>query len=183
MLHYLSTLQHVPPIKLFFASRYRNGLCYDEEFIALQEKYSWFKYFPILSQPDPTWQGLTGRLNGSLIKRWLENLTNSQFYFCASAEMMDTIMRDLMQHGINQHQFHFENFAVSSGNVGEGSFTINVEGYGDVVYEKVATIFQALENQNYPIQGDCRIAQCGLCQNETQQRQCKMDYTTRCPVQ
>lgn len=163
MVHYLSTLHSVPSVKLFFASRYREGLCYNDEFIAYQEKYSWFTYFPILSQPDPAWQGLTGRLNGSLIKQHLENLLTSQFYFCAGTEMMDAIMRDLMQYGIDQHQFHFENFAVSSGNVGEGSFTINVAGYGDVVYENVATIFQALENQDYPIQGDCRVGQCGLC--------------------
>lgn len=163
MLHYLKTRQNLPPVKLFFACRHRDGLCYNEEFLALQEKYSWFTYFPILSQPDPAWQGLTGRLNGSLIKRHLENHPTSQFYFCASTEMMDTIMRDLMQYGIEQHQFHYENFAVSSGNVSEGSFTINVEGYGDVVYENVGTIFSALENQDYPIQGDCRVGQCGLC--------------------
>lgn len=163
MLHYLITLPQAPPVKLFFASRFREGLCYHEEFMAYQEKYPWFKYFPILSQPDASWKGLAGRLNGIVIKPLLENLLVSQFYFCASAEMMDTIMRDLMQHGVDQHQFHFENFAVSSGNVSEGSFTISVEGYGDVIYEKANTIFQVLEEQDYPIQGDCRIGQCGLC--------------------
>jgi ferredoxin-NADP reductase len=163
MLHYLITLPQAPPVKLFFASRFREGLCYNEEFIAYQEKYSWFKYIPILSQPNTSWQGLTGRLTGILIKRWLGSLASSQFYFCASTEMMDTIMRDLMQHGVDQHQFHFENFAVSSGNVSEGSFTINIEGYGDVIYEKANNIFQVLEEQDYPIQGDCRVGQCGRC--------------------
>lgn len=163
MLHYLSTQQIVPVVSLFFASRFRDGLCYHDEFMACQQKHNWFQYYPILSQPDTSWKGLTGRLNGSILRERLEHLSASQFYFCASTEMMDTIMRDLMQYGVEQHQFHFENFAVSSGNVSEGSFTINIQGYGDVIYEKAGNIFQVLEVQDYPIQGDCRIGQCGLC--------------------
>lgn len=163
MLHYLSTQQNPPVVKLFFASRYLDGLCYHQEFLTWQQEHNWFKYFPILSQPDASWAGLSGRLNGSILHERLEYPTASQFYFCASTEMMDAIMRDLLQYGIDQHQFHFENFAVSSGNVSEGSFTINIDGYGDVIYEKAGTIFQVLEEQDYPIQGDCRIGQCGLC--------------------
>lgn len=163
MLHYLGTLPDAPNVKLFFASRYRDGLCYHEEFMEYQQRYLWFRYYPILSQPDPQWDGLTGRLNGNTIRQRLEHLEASQFYFCASTEMMDTIMRDLMQQGIDQHQFHYENFALASGNISEGSYTISIEGYGDVIYEKAGNIFQVLEEQDYPIQGDCRIGQCGLC--------------------
>lgn len=163
MLHYLSTQQNVPVVKLFFASRFRDGLCYHDEFMASQQDHKWFQYYPILSQPDASWEGLTGRLNGSILRERLEHPNSSQFYFCASTEMMDAIMRDLLHYGISQHQFHFENFAVSSGNVSEGSFTISIQGYGDVIYEKAGNIFQVLEEQDFPIQGDCRIGQCGLC--------------------
>jgi ferredoxin-NADP reductase len=163
MLHYLSTQQNIPLVKLFFASRFRDGLCYHDEFLACEQKYTWFQYFPILSQPDSSWQGLTRRLNGYILRERLEHPQDSQFYFCASTEMMDAIMRDLIQQGIDKNQFHFENFALSSGNISEGSFTISIKGYDDVIYEKASTIFQVLEEQDYPIQGDCRVGQCGLC--------------------
>jgi ferredoxin len=164
MIHYLNSLSHRPFVKLFFASRFESELCYHEEFRGLEESESWFTYFPILSQPSSSWTGLSGRLTGALIYKNLSTPVESNFYFCASVEMMDNIiMNGLLEKGIHQHQFHFENFAVSSGNVPEGSFTINIEGYGDVVYESDGNVFQCLENQDYPIQGDCRVGQCGLC--------------------
>lgn len=163
MVHYLKSLPQSLHVKLFFASRFRSGLCYHEEFESLQQSHRWFQYYPILSQPDESWSGLTGRLNGGLIKQRLIDPKASHFYFCATTEMMDTIMKGLFDEGIGQHQCHFENFAVSSGHVSAGSFTISIEGYGDVLYEGERNIFQALENQDYPIQGDCRVGQCGLC--------------------
>jgi ferredoxin len=74
-----------------------------------------------------------------------------------------------------QEQFHFENFAISSGNVYEGSFTINIAGYSDIVYEGVSNIFMALENQDYPINGDCRIGQCGLCKMKLKKGEVKLN--------
>jgi ferredoxin-NADP reductase len=163
MIHFLQSFPQHPSVKLFLASRFETGLCYHEEFEELQKRESWFQYFPILSQPTSSWTGLSGRLTGALLHKNLVNPALCDFYLCAGIEMMDTIMNGLLEKGINQSQFHFENFAVSSGNVADGSFTINIQGYGDVVYERDANVFQCLENQDYPIQGDCRVGQCGLC--------------------
>lgn len=173
MLCYLKSHQDPPKVKLFFASRFAEGLCYDNEFRTLDRKCDWFEYHPILSQPVASWKGLTGRLSGSLIHEKLHNPRIAQFYFCASAEMMDSIMKGLLAEGLDRHQFHFENFAVSSGHVSEGSFTLSVDGYGDVVCDNADNIFQALENQDYPILGDCRVGQCGLCRMKLNKGQVK----------
>lgn len=118
MLQFLKSLRQRPIVRLFYASRYRESLCYHEEFETLQQEHQWFHYFPILSQPDDAWGGLTGRLNGTIIKQHLTQPEACHFYLCASTEMMDTIIKGLLRENIHQRQFHYENFAVSSGHDG-----------------------------------------------------------------
>lgn len=85
-----------------------------EDFADLQDKYSNFHFYPIVSQPDSSWTLASG-----YVTNILENIdipTNSHFYLCGSPLMLDSTTQFLTAKGFTMEQISTEKFSADKSN-------------------------------------------------------------------
>jgi len=100
---------HKRPIRLFWGLRLREDICVTESLDELAADHPNFTYAISLSQPEPDWEGLRGRLTES-VPPLLERLGDTLFYLAgngAMAEEMETALSDM---GVDQSSIHQERF-------------------------------------------------------------------------
>jgi NAD(P)H-flavin reductase/ferredoxin len=102
-------------VRLYWGGRRRQDLYMAE----LPEKWaarvSWFKFVPVLSEPDPDWRGATGLVHQAVL-RDLSDLSGWQIYACGNPVMIRSARRDFEKlAGLPGNQFFADPF-VPSGN-------------------------------------------------------------------
>ncbi|MFC5412832.1 2Fe-2S iron-sulfur cluster-binding protein [Larkinella bovis] len=114
---------HVEPrstIWLLYGNRNRASIIFEKELNDLvQRSGGRFRVTHLLSQPEPGWSGLQGRLNQSAILKLLEEqphhvLQQTDFYICGPDGLMDEARSALRILDVPAHQVHKESFATSS---------------------------------------------------------------------
>lgn len=97
------------PVTLTFGNRTVPEILYHDEWLALAQRASSFRYHSILSQPSPEWSGLAGRVTDALPLRTAE-LPNRVFFLCGSPQMVDDARKVLERLGVPEADIHFEKF-------------------------------------------------------------------------
>jgi anthranilate 1,2-dioxygenase reductase subunit len=87
-----------PPLKLFYAGRSRRELLYADEFEAAASRFTHFGFEPIVSQPDPDWNGLSGTLAEHVRRRFVDadESRDRAFYLCGVGQGVIEL-RDLLR--------------------------------------------------------------------------------------
>ncbi|MEN3157665.1 2Fe-2S iron-sulfur cluster-binding protein [Alkalimonas sp. NCh-2] len=185
MLHRLQRLTRPPRTLLCYGARNQRSLLYWQEFELLTKTTDWFEFYPLLSQPDACWHGLTGRLSASQVLAWLgEDAQQAHYYCCASNAMMDEIFQGLTAAGIPGERLHREAFAVAA-NLDQQPYPVSVQGH-TYEFSGQSSLLHALEAWNLPVEGDCRAGDCGLCAMRLQQGQVRWllpDVAAKVPPQ
>ena len=104
---------------LIFQNRNLQSIIFKELIDSLSDKYARnFKAIHILSKPEKSWDGKTGRLNADMVKTIISesgiNLKNTEVFFCGPAGMMDTAERAMIELGVDKSQFYRESFVAAS---------------------------------------------------------------------
>jgi NAD(P)H-flavin reductase/ferredoxin len=102
-------------VRLYWGGRRRRDLYMAD----LPEKWTaragWFKFVPVLSEPDPDWQGATGLVHQAVL-RDLGDLSGWQIYACGNPVMIRSARRDFEAlAGLPGNEFFADPF-VPSGN-------------------------------------------------------------------
>ncbi len=90
---------------LLFGVRNQKNLCYNDEFIALAEKYENFEYKPVLSREE--WEGLQGHVQDNLP----EDLNNKTFYICGLKELVLETKEKLVAKGVPADKIKSERYS------------------------------------------------------------------------
>ena len=78
-----------------------------EEDILFRDELAPFSIFTATKSHSSNWIGKTHRINGEMLKKYQVDLS-SHFYICGPRSMIDSIVSDLKQFGVNASQIHYE---------------------------------------------------------------------------
>ncbi len=101
---------------LFYGNRSEDNIIFASLLDELIEVYgNRLKIYHYLSQPNVSWQGLTGRIQGTRMVETLVsdeiNLQASNYYLCGPHALMEDVIDSLKNTQVPEKQIHKENFS------------------------------------------------------------------------
>lgn len=90
------------PVTLFYSNKYVEESPFIEEFLAMQQHESWFRFVPILTQQAPSdWQGERTRLDYAMLEKYDVLDSANTFFMCGPKSFMESILGYLAEAGID----------------------------------------------------------------------------------
>jgi hypothetical protein len=151
---------------LFYGMRTSKDMAFHDLLVFLSKRMPNFKYFPILSESDPEWNGDKGFVTTAYIQSKIALVPDQRFFFCGPPIMTDTIVASLKSLGTPEENIHSEKFAspVSFDRSVIESRDLSLTWNGKkVVYKGKETILEALEKADLNHPFACRVGVCGSC--------------------
>ncbi len=113
--HQLLTEKTHRPITFWYGARSRNELFYVEEFRALEERHSNFRFHVALSDPQPgdDWDGPMGFIHQVAHDIYLsghEDPTEIEYYLCGPPPMVAAVERMLYDLGVEPEMIQYDKF-------------------------------------------------------------------------
>lgn len=97
-------------ITLFYGNQSFGDAPYLAELTALQNDNSHFKLVATMDKPDNVWQGETGYITHTMIKKYVPDLSTPIFYVCGGPAMVSTLQELLVEMGIENERIKVEDF-------------------------------------------------------------------------
>ncbi len=193
------SMLHTEPnsrVWLVYGNRSQNSIIYKAHLDAMQQAYgpSRFQVTHVLSQPDPGWTGLEGRLNQHALTTLLGDLSadevrSASVYVCGPDGMMAEARSAMSLLGIPADRVYKESFAtapVPAGDVIEDPVSAGDEGSPEVtvLYEgseyKFAvaphqTILEAALDLDIDLPYSCQAGMCTACLGKCTSGTVKLD--------
>ena len=115
IMHQLNTLNTNRIISFWYGARSIMELFFNDEFVALEDKFNKFSYHVALSDPQPedNWDGMTGYIHQCLYDNYLNNHpdpTEIEYYLCGPPMMLNAIMEMLDSLGVEPEMIAFDKF-------------------------------------------------------------------------
>ena len=95
---------------LFYSNKTSNEIIFQKELTDLSRKHN-FPIYNVISREE-SYAGIKGRINVELIRKYVNNLSDYDFYICGPVPMAKSIISELRSAGISSSQIHFEEFAL-----------------------------------------------------------------------
>lgn len=164
MLH--EALADARQVALIHAAQDADLLLYRAEFETLAAGCARLTYVPIISRPDSTWPGLSGRLEATQVLGLVADAQAADFYLCASSDMMAALRQGLVAHGVSADQIHCEAFGAGAmaATLPGLNITVDVGGTEQIVLTGgEPTLLATLEANGIDLPSECRAGSCGRC--------------------
>jgi ferredoxin-NADP reductase len=78
-------------IILLYANRTTKDIAFKDDLAAMQQQYPKLKVMHVLSDPEPGYQGLSGRINAQVIKEQIPDYPERKFYLCGPPQMVEAM--------------------------------------------------------------------------------------------
>ena len=95
---------------LFYGNQTLDDAALLQELQDLQHRHPQLKLIATLALPQPEWQGESGFITHTLIKKHIPNLAQPIFYVCGSPTMVSTLHETLQEMGIDESRIKVEDF-------------------------------------------------------------------------
>lgn len=97
---------------LLHSSRTPSDLPYMQDFIQLADENENFTYVPVASDEAPAdWPGESGRIDGELVKKYVDDLSKPIFYLSGPEGMVKAMRELLIEIGANEDNIRTEEFS------------------------------------------------------------------------
>jgi len=96
-------------LTLIFGVRYEGSLYYREEFEARAAELASFRFWPVLSRPEPSWGGRTGHVQLHLLEA-IGDRRDLDVHICGMKAMVDDVRAILKEMGFDRKQIIFEKY-------------------------------------------------------------------------
>lgn len=96
-------------LTLIFGVRHEHGLLYRSEFEDLEKEHPNFRFWPVLSRPEPGWPGRTGHVQPHMIEA-IGDRRDLDVYICGLKLMVDDVRARLKAMGLDRKQIIFEKY-------------------------------------------------------------------------
>ena len=105
-------LAHPSPQKLylFYGNQHIGCAPFLQELLRLQHEHPLFHFIPTMDRADPTWSGETGFIDNHLIKKYVEEIDEANFYVCGSPVMVTALQETLLEMDIDEARIKVEDF-------------------------------------------------------------------------
>ena len=107
MARYMVARGSTQPVRLWWGLRLEDDICLTDELDQLAGESPNFRYAISLSDPSPGWQGLRGRITGS-VPPLLETLGDRLYYLVGNGAMIAEMALALSDVGVNEKYLHRE---------------------------------------------------------------------------
>lgn len=162
---------------LIYSNSYADDVIYATELRELANSHDNFQLTEIVTRPDASYQGLTGRLTAENLKGLLGDdsgsLTEKMYYVCGPTPFNDNAVALLTALGVPKRRIRIEaNGAPKQpdqqpgwpeGVCLEDEVTITVQGKGQFKTKVGEPLLNALERHGYYAENACRSGECSLC--------------------
>jgi ferredoxin-NADP reductase len=101
------------PLFLFYSNRRAEDAPFLEELETLAKQHPSFKLIATLTEPEKqasSWGGETGRIDHSMIKRYVDDLTSPIYYIAGLPEMVSAMKTVLTDLGVSEDNIRAEEF-------------------------------------------------------------------------
>lgn len=110
MIKHASHHRSTQPLYLFYGNNTTTDAAFLAELNQLAKDNSYFTFIPTLANPDNEWQGETGFITHTMIKKYLPDLSLPIYYVCGSPAMVSTLQETLIEMGIAENRIKVEDF-------------------------------------------------------------------------
>lgn len=102
--------QSSQPLFLFYGNPSPNDSAFLGELTEMQKENSHFKLIATMDKLDPTWQGETGFISHTMIKKYISDLNAPIYYICGGPAMVTALQELLVEMGIDEERIKVEDF-------------------------------------------------------------------------
>jgi len=149
-------------VVFFYQCRNEEDIPCRHELDRLNQLYPQLHLMISLSQKDPNWEGLTGRLSISHLKR-IPDVEKRQVFVCGPEGFMQKANNLLLKMGLPESHYHQEAFGVSTKPESEQrELSITING-AQFIGDNQRPILQQAEEAGLKIANSCRAGLCGVC--------------------
>ncbi|HEX7390786.1 MAG TPA: 2Fe-2S iron-sulfur cluster-binding protein [Acidiphilium sp.] len=117
MLESLMETPSCPPVTLYWGMRKQEDLFLDRELRSLANHFPEFSYRPVLSRPEPGWDGRRGYVQDAAIAD-LADLSGFSIYLCGSPRMIADTKSCFLTRGASPMHVYSEGFTVQGSTLG-----------------------------------------------------------------
>ncbi|KLV08335.1 MOSC domain-containing protein [Photobacterium ganghwense] len=165
MLRYLADHNQINDVVFYHQCRSEADIPYQAELAKLQSEHPALKVTIALSQPNNSWQGITGRFSAIHLDH-IPHLTERQVFVCGPNRFMDDAKALLLNAGLAGERYHQESFGASRGGdeatAQKHTVTISIDGHLFQGHNQ-ATLLDQAESAGLGIANSCRAGFCGSC--------------------
>ncbi len=104
-------------VTLYYGNRNEESIIFKKQLDELKQQFKdrfWVHY--ILSQPNKTWNGLTGRINNDFVTKWIHDIQNvspdilKSYWLSGPKDMVDNLEKLLLDFQIEKHNIRREQY-------------------------------------------------------------------------
>ena len=110
MIQHASKHRSTQKLYLFYGNNTPDHAAFLSELASLQQNNPHLTCINTMANPPETWQGETGYITHTLIKKYLSDLSAPIFYVCGSPAMVAAIHELLIEMGIEEERIRVEDF-------------------------------------------------------------------------
>ena len=162
MLRYLADHNQLNDVIFYHQCRDITDIPCKQELEELDKKHAGLKLMISLTQPEPSWEGLKGRLTLSHVKQ-VESLASRQVFVCGPEGFMQKAKNLMLKRGLPEDSYHQEAFGINPIVATPAKkLQLSLNGYlfeGD----NQATLLEQAEKAGLSIANSCRAGLCGAC--------------------
>jgi len=111
MLRHMSLENKDQDVILFWGVRNSQDTICDAEIKDYSLQMKNFRYVPVLSN-DSLYDGEKGYINADIIKKYIDEIREYDFYICGPPVMIESQIANLRSLGVAKDNIHFERFAM-----------------------------------------------------------------------
>ncbi|NIM96275.1 MAG: 2Fe-2S iron-sulfur cluster binding domain-containing protein [Anaerolineales bacterium] len=158
---------------LLYGSRLAGEVIYHDELQELADSNENFQFSLVISEPADDYDGLTGFLDGDLIRKQVGNVEDKTFFLCGPNEMYDFCLEALQGIGVPQHKIHREVYGPPADVTlepgwppelaGDMVFEIDVDRMKSIRAPAGEPLMNSMERHGIVVPARCRSGTCGAC--------------------
>ncbi|WP_371804847.1 FAD-binding oxidoreductase [Candidatus Lokiarchaeum ossiferum] len=95
-------------IHLIYGCLSESDILFQTELLRMSQEMANFSFTIILSDPSPTWSGLTGFVTAELLQKTFSNMEEISWYIVGPHAMQAFLQKELKKIDISPHQIHYD---------------------------------------------------------------------------
>lgn len=130
----------------------------------------------VISEPDKSYNGLTGFITAELIAERVDNLDGKMFYVCGPEAMYTFVLAELEKLNIPKRRIRLEVFGPPSdvtcepgwpeGVAAADSFNVKLRDNTTIAAKAGEPLMNSLERTGIVLEASCRSGECSLCRTK-----------------
>jgi ferredoxin-NADP reductase len=160
-------------VRLLYGSRLPGDVIFGAELATLAQEHPGLHYAPVISEPPPGYQGLTGFLDAATIRDQVGDVAGKTFYVCGPNVMYGFCLEALTELGVPRHKIRRELYGPPDDVTREPGwpqgldagtlFEVEVEGRGTIRAAAGEPLLNSLERYGIVVPAVCRAGACSAC--------------------